>query len=112
MSLQLKNKLKELFSGLRGFKFVPTLVIVFKKIQSEDKTMYDSFHSNSKAEIIINESDNNDVSESINTTIISNVQKSLGKGSGWIIDSVLDHTISILKYIPLAGSSYIKLPEE
>ena len=73
MSLQLKNKLKELFSGLRGFKFVPILVIVFKKIQSEDKTMHDSLHSNWKAEIIINESDNDDVSESINTTIISNV---------------------------------------
>ena len=37
--------------------------------------------------------------------------KSLGKGSGWIIDSVIDHTISILKCNPLAGSSYIKLPK-
>ena len=30
----------------------------------------------------------------------------------WIIDSVIDHTISISKYNPLAGSSYIKLPNE
>ena len=65
-----------------------------------------------QAEIIINESDIDDVSESINTTIISNIQKSLKKISGWINDSVLDHTISISKYIPLAGSSYIKLPKE
>ena len=48
----------------------------------------------------------------IYTTIIANIQKSLGKGSGWIIDSVIDHTISISKYNPLAGSSYIKLPKE
>ena len=40
------------------------------------------------------------------------MQKSLGKSSGWIIDSVNDHTISISKYNLLAGSSYIKLPEE
>ena len=50
--------------------------------------------------------------QSIYTTIITNIQKSLGKGSGWIIDSVIDHTISISKYNPLAGNSYIKLPKE
>ena len=50
--------------------------------------------------------------QSIYTTIITNIQKSLGKGSGWIIDSVIDHTISISKYNPLAGNMYIKLPKE
>ena len=44
--------------------------------------------------------------------IISNMQKSSGKGSGCIIDSVIDHTISISKYNCLAESSYIKLPKE
>ena len=44
--------------------------------------------------------------------IISNKQKSLGKGSGWITDSVVDHTISISKQNPLAGSNYTKLPKE
>ena len=99
---------------LKGFKFVTTLVLVFKKIKSEDKTNYGSFYSTSKAEIIINESDIiDDVFLSIYyTTIISNIQKSLGKGSGWIIDLVIHHTISISKYNPLAGSSYIKLPNE
>ena len=61
--------------------------------------------------MIINESDINDVFQSIFTTIITNIQKSLGKSSGWIIDSVIDHAISISKYNPLAGSSYIKLPK-
>ena len=46
--------------------------------------------------------------QSIYTTIITNIQKYLGQGSGWIIDSVIEHTISISKYNPLAGSSYIK----
>ena len=48
----------------------------------------------------------------IYTTIIANIQKYFGKGSGWIIDSIIDHTISISKYDSLAGSSYIKLPKE
>ena len=50
--------------------------------------------------------------QSIFSTIISNIQKSLGKGSGWIIDSVIDHNIIISMYNPLAGSSYIKLSKE
>ena len=62
-------------SELRGFKFVATLVLVFKKIVSEDKTKYDTFYSHSKAEIIINESDIDDLFQSIYTTIITNIQK-------------------------------------
>ena len=50
--------------------------------------------------------------KSIYNIIIANLQKSLGKGSGWNIDSVTDHNISISRYNPLAGSSYIKLPKE
>ena len=57
--------------------------------------------------MIINESDTDDVSKSIYTAIIGNIQKSLGKGSGWINDSVIDHTISISKYNSSARSSYI-----
>ena len=109
----IKNKLKKLPIELRGFKFVTKLVIVFKKIESKDKTKYDTFYSSSKAEIVINDSvivfkkieskdktkydtfyssskaeivinDSNidNVFQSIYTTIISNIQKSLEKGSG------------------------------
>ena len=46
-----------------------TLVLMFKKIENEDKTKYDNFYPNSKAEIIINESDIDDVFQSIYTTI-------------------------------------------
>ena len=54
-----------------------TLSLVFKKIESQDKTKYGTFYSHSKAEAIINESDIDDVLESIYTTIISNIQKLL-----------------------------------
>ena len=58
---------------LRGFKFVPTLVLVLKL----DKIMSENFHSSSKAKIIIIESDIDAVFHLIYTTIISNIQKSL-----------------------------------
>ena len=90
--LTLKSKLIELLA-LKGFKFVITLVLVFQKIESQDKTNYDNFYSSSKAEIVINESDIDDMFKSIYTTIITSIQKSLRKGSGWIIDPVIDHTL-------------------
>ena len=55
-----------------------TLVLVFRKIESEDNTKYDKFYSNSKAEIVTNEIDIDDVFQSIYTTILTNIQKSLG----------------------------------
>ena len=102
----------ELLTQLKGFKFVTTLVLVFKKIEREDKKKYDNFYSSSRAKIFISESDIDDVFQSGYTTAIKNIQKSLGNFLGWIIDSVIDHNMSILKYNPLAGSSYIKLPKE
>ena len=48
----------------------------------------------------------------IYTTVIPNIQKSLGNGPSQIIDSFIDNNVSISKYNPLVGSSYIKLPEE
>ena len=107
----IKSKLIDLLTQLKGFKFVTTLVLVLKKIESDDISKYNTFYSHSQAEIIINESKIDDVFESIYTTIISNIQKSLGKGLRWIIDSVIEHNINVSKYNPLASSSYIKLPK-
>ena len=102
----------QLLTQLKDFKLVTTLVLVFKKIESENKTKYDNFYSSSKEEMIINGSGIDDTFQPIYTIIITNIRKSLWKGSGWIIDSVINNTISISNYNPLVGSSYIKLAKE
>ena len=53
----MKSKLTDLLTQLKGFRFVTTLVLVFKKIENEVKTKYYNFYSSSKAKLIINESD-------------------------------------------------------
>ena len=98
-----------MLTHVKGFKFVTALVLVFKKKERKDKTKFGYFYSSSKSEIIINENNFNGVFQSIYTTIITNKQKALAKDWGWVIDLVTDHTISISKYNPLTGSSYIKL---
>ena len=45
----IESKLIEVLTELKGFKYVIILVLEIKKIESEDKTKYDSFHSSSKA---------------------------------------------------------------
>ena len=57
----IKNKLIDLLSVLRGFQFVTTLVLEFKKIENNDKTKYSIFYSTSKAETVIDESDVDDL---------------------------------------------------
>ena len=78
------------------YKLKTKLVLVFKEIESKEKTMHDNFYSRSKAEIIINESDIEDLFKSIYTKIITSIKRSLGKDSGWIIHSVIDHCISVV----------------
>ena len=84
-----------------------TLVLVFKKIESDNKAKYDTFCSNSKAEVIINKNGIN-----LYYSYIKNIQTILRNRLGWIIDSVIEHNINISKYSPLSGSSYIKLPKK
>ena len=43
-----KSNLIELLTQLKGFKFVTTLVLVFKTIEIEDKVKCDNFHLSQK----------------------------------------------------------------
>ena len=56
------------------------MTAVFEKIEIEDKALCDNFYLNSKAKVVVNESDTDDVLQSAS---ITNIKKSLGKRSGW-----------------------------
>ena len=44
---------------------------------------------------MISESNTDDIFESIDSKIVSNIPKLIGKGLSWINDWVVDHTINI-----------------
>ena len=84
--LQHKNtefaiKLKDLLPESTSSKLATTLVLEFKKIENDDGTKKTTLHSNSKTEAIINESDNDDTFQSMYSTIIPKIHKSLRTGS-------------------------------
>ena len=63
-------KLIDLLNESKGLIFATILVFEFTKIQSDDKSLYSTLHSNSKAETVVNEIDIDDVFESIYSIII------------------------------------------
>ena len=71
----IKNKLIDLLSELRGFKFVKTSLLELKKLGVIAETKYSTFYSNSKVETIISKTEIVNAFESIYITIISNMQK-------------------------------------
>ena len=73
------NKPIDLLPELKRFEFVTTFVR--ENTRYDDNAKYNTFYSNSKAEAIINESDIDNVFQSIYITIISTIQKLLGKTS-------------------------------
>ena len=84
----------------------------FIKIESDDKTKYDTFfQSQNQKQLSMKVTVMIYLKQSI-LQLYETHKISLVKGSSWIVDSVLDHIINISKYNPLAGSSYIELPEE
>ena len=66
---------------IKGFKDLETLVLVLKRQKVKIKQ---SFYSKSKAEVIIDQSDIDDVFQSIYTTVVTSRQKFLTKGSNCI----------------------------
>ena len=112
LHLQLKINLKTLLPELRGFMSLTTLVLVFNKIESKDQIKFDNSYLSLKAEITMKASGIDNLFEPIYSTMISHKQKSLGEGSAWTIDFVIDCTISTSKSNRSAARTYVKLQKE
>ena len=70
----MRRKLKDLLTDLKGFIFVTTLILEFQKNSRYNETKYSTFYLPSKAEKNINETDADDVFESIYSATILNIQ--------------------------------------
>ena len=116
--LQLQNTriavghhISKALSDMKGLKFNETLKVTFWKPQ-DDEWIYKTAYFNSKPQTIINDIS---IYESLQLTkqqILNFVAQWISEGSGWVIQSVDNHYINLVKYEPLKGSSYIQLPIE
>ena len=96
---------------MKGLKFVETLSVTFTKM-ANGEIIYKNAYFNSKPQTIINSTEISGALQLSKDHILNMVAQWISEGSGWVIESVDKHYLNIVKYEPMKGSSYIKLPEE
>ena len=103
--------IRKVLSAMKGLKFIETLEVTFSKTK-DDGLIYKSAFFNSKPQTIINDLSIHEALQLTKQQILNFVAQWISEGSGWTIQSVDNHYINIVKYEPMKGNSYIKLPQE
>ena len=112
-----ESHLENLLKDMKGFKFIDTLEVKFEKDTIDSKTgklvsIYKTAFFNGKAKTITKVDDIEPELNMPRQEILNVIDKWVSEGSGWVIDQIDSHYISITLYKPLNGSSYIELPME
>ena len=107
----IENHIKSILTSMKGLKFVETLKVTFTKMSGSEAINKTAFF-NSKPQTIINNTEIPEALQSSKEQILNFVAQWISEGSGWTIESVDNHYLNIVKYEPMKGSSYIKLPQE
>ena len=105
------NHIENILISMKGLKFVETLKVTFTKM-SDGEIVYKTAYFNSSVQTIIN---NTEIDESLQVSkqdMLNKISVWISEGSGWTVESVENHYLNVVKYKPMRGSSYIKLPHE
>ena len=106
-----ERQVTTLLNEMKGLKYVETLKVTFEKI-SADVIVEKSAYFNSASQTIINQMEINEALQMSKQNILNKIAQWISEGSGWTVKSVDNHYLNIVKYKPISGSSYIKLPSE
>ena len=112
-----ESHLKDLLKTMKGFKFIETLEVKFKKEISNPKTrerenIYKTAFFNGKAKTITKASEIESKLSMSQQEILNTIDIWVLEGSGWTTDKIDSNYVNIVIYQPLNGSSYIELPTE
>lgn len=88
-----------------------TLVVNFVKPMNNEESR-DSIFMNSSPQTVINSTDFLPTLNMSQQQIMARIGRWINQGRGYVIDSVDEHYINVVKYDPLRGNSYIPLPPE
>ena len=112
-----KSHLENLLKDMKGFKFIETLEVTFRKDTIDPKTgkrvsIYKTAFFNGKAKTITKPDDIEPELNMSRQEILNVFDKWVSEDSGWVIDQIDSHHINVTTYTPLHGSSYMQLPTE
>ena len=110
------KKSKEILQQKKGgFKANLTLrVELRKRIHQDGEEAYEFTqpYFNSTTTTILNELDIQDFYDKAVEEILNRIARRISKGSGWVIERILNLYFNVVSYVPLKGRSYLPLPEE
>ena len=107
--ISIKELFKDLLTELKGFRYQITLCVLLSKVKNSDVIEYSPVYFNSLTKTVIG---NNFKLDQCFNEVISRLENWISHGSGWIVEEIISQYLNLSSYLPLSGSTYIKLPAE
>ena len=107
--ISIKELFKDLLVELQEFKYQITLCVLLSKVKSSDLTEYSPVYFNSLTKTVVG--DRFKLNQCFNE-IIYRLENWISHGFGWIVEEIISQYLNLSSYLPLSGSTYIKLPDE
>ena len=85
------------------------MAILLSKMENCGKVEYSLVYFNSLTKTVINNKFK--LNQSFQE-IIYRLENWISRGSGWIVEEIISQFLNVSSYLPLSGSTYIKLPAE
>ena len=104
--------IEKILKSMTGLKFVETLRVTFEKQLGREEKIMKTAYFNSQPQTITNDTQIELALSLSKQVILNKIAVWISEGSGWTIQSVENHYLNVVKYEPMKGSSYIKLPTE
>ena len=108
----LRSHISSILESLKGLKFVQALKVTLSKITDDEGTTTKTHDFFSTPQTIINNTEIQASLEESKQIILNKIAIWISEGSGWTVESVDKHYLNVVKYTPLEGSSYIKMPKD
>ena len=100
---------KDLLIELKGFKYQITLCVLLSKVKNSEKVEYSPVYFNSLTKTVIGY--NFKLNQCFNE-IIYELENWISRGSVWVVEKIISQYLNLSSYLPLSGSTYIKLSVE
>ena len=85
------------------------MCVLLSKVKNTDFIEYTPIYFNSLTKTVI--SDKFKLDQCFNE-IIYRLENWISHGSGWTVEEIISQYLNLSSYLPLSGSTYIKLPAE
>ena len=108
--ISIRELFKDLLIELKEFKHEIALAVLLSKVKNSGEIKYSPVYFNSLT-TAVNNFDKFKLDQ-LFQEIIHRLENWISYGSGWIVEEIINQYLNVSSYLPLSGSTYIKLPVE